>query len=98
VTRPERLIHAVAKDGPGVVVLNWTPAHGGLLDELARTMLGAGVARITCVGDASKSPAELPREDGIEVRKFPNGRLGIIPALDQIEAAAKALHAALEGI
>lgn len=79
-TRPERLIHAVAKDGPGVVVLNWTPAHGGLLDELARTMLGAGVARITCVGDASKSPAELLREDGIEVRT-----LALDPALGSEE-------------
>ncbi|MBC7975223.1 MAG: hypothetical protein H7138_09575, partial [Myxococcales bacterium] len=35
---------------------------------------------------------------GIAVRRFPNGRLGIIPALDQIEAAAQALGAALREV
>lgn len=39
-----------------------------MLDELARTMADAGVARITCVGDASQSLPEQRRTDGIEVR------------------------------
>ena len=34
-------------------------------------------------------------ERGIAVRRFPQGRLGIIPALDQIEPAAHALGTAL---
>jgi hypothetical protein len=29
------------------------------------------------------------------VRQFPNGKIGIIPALDQLDAAAKALEEAL---
>lgn len=55
-------------DGPGIVVLNWSTASEGLLDELARTMADAGVGRITCVGDASKSLPEQQRGDGIDVR------------------------------
>ncbi|MFV8750990.1 hypothetical protein ACNOYE_10635 [Nannocystaceae bacterium ST9] len=66
-TRPERHLDASATDGPGIVVLHWSRASAGLLDELARTMAGAGVARITCVGEVADAP-ELARADGIEVR------------------------------
>lgn len=39
--------------------------------------------------------AESLEDRGIAVRRFPGGRLGLIPALDQIEPAARALAAAL---
>jgi Trk K+ transport system NAD-binding subunit len=46
-----------------VVVLHWSPAHAGLVDELARTMAGAGVGRITCVRDEAFTPTrERQRE------------------------------------
>jgi hypothetical protein len=65
VIRPRRL-DAASTDGPGIVVLNWSPASVGLLDQLARVMTGAGVARITCVSDASwPNPW---RAEGIDVR------------------------------
>jgi hypothetical protein len=46
----------VASEGPGVVVMQWTPRSLGLVDALARTMADAGVARITCVGEAIGAP------------------------------------------
>ena len=48
--------------------------------------------------DAGAKSAELAAaldDRGLTVRRFPGGRLGIIPALDQIEAAAAALAGAL---
>lgn len=61
---------AVATDStrsPGVVVLHWSPASAGLIDELARTMAGAGVATITCVGDGIE-PMPTRQLRGVEVR------------------------------
>lgn len=40
-----------------MVVLHWSPASAGLVDELARVMGSAGVTRITCVGDQIKKNA-----------------------------------------
>ncbi len=40
-----------AKTGPGIVVLHWSPASAGLIDELARVMASVAVTRITCVSD-----------------------------------------------
>ncbi len=69
-TRPERHLDAAPTDGPGVVVLNWSTANLGLLDELARTMTDAGVARITCVGEGLEptEPRGIGNGNGIEVR------------------------------
>lgn len=50
------------------MVLNWSTASVGLLDALARTMAGAGVARITCVGDPARLPSTPWSSEGIEVR------------------------------
>jgi hypothetical protein len=42
-----------------VVVLHWSPASAGLIDELARVMAPVGVTRITCVGsEVSESSAK----------------------------------------
>ncbi|MBA2541100.1 MAG: aldehyde dehydrogenase family protein [Deltaproteobacteria bacterium] len=60
------------------------------------THAGLGAYRVIDAGAKSAALAKSLAEDGIEVRRFPNGRLGIIPALDQIEAAAHALGAALK--
>ena len=64
------------------------------LDEvLAKTRAnGLGAYRVI---DASAELAESLAHHGIAVRTFPSGKLGIIPALDQLEAAAAALREAL---
>jgi 4-aminobutyrate aminotransferase-like enzyme len=50
---------------------------------------GIGAYRVI---DGGKALADSLADRGIAVRQFPNGKLGIIPALDQIEAAAAALR------
>ena len=42
--------------------------------------------------------ADALAERGVAVRRFPGGRLGLIPALDQIKRAARALSGALDGL
>jgi 4-aminobutyrate aminotransferase-like enzyme/GNAT superfamily N-acetyltransferase len=61
------------------------------------TAAGAGVYRVlTATSPAvANTLADALTERGLPVRRFPGGRLGIIPALDQAEAAAAALGAAL---
>jgi hypothetical protein len=49
------------------VVLHWSPASAGLVDELARTMAGVGLARITCVRDGTEPPSQR-HVQGVEVR------------------------------
>jgi 4-aminobutyrate aminotransferase-like enzyme/ribosomal protein S18 acetylase RimI-like enzyme len=66
------------------------------LAQVAATGLGA--YRVLDAGAAAAPLAAALAERGICVRKFPNQRLGIIPALDQIEAAAHALGAALREV
>jgi 4-aminobutyrate aminotransferase-like enzyme len=53
---------------------------------------GLGAYRVI---DGDKDTLESLAEHHIAVRQFPNGKLGIIPGLDEIEAAAKALGEAL---
>ncbi|HLT35423.1 MAG TPA: hypothetical protein VK034_04035 [Enhygromyxa sp.] len=53
--------------GPGIVVLHWSPASAGLIEELARTMADAGVATITCVRDRAEPPTSRQAR-GVEVR------------------------------
>jgi len=53
---------------------------------------GLGAYRVV---DGNKELLESLAEHHIGVRLFPNGRLGIIPALDQLDAAAAALREAL---
>lgn len=53
---------------------------------------GLGAYRVI---DATADALESFAEHHIGVRQFPNGKLGIVPALDQIEAAAKAIGEAL---
>jgi acyl-CoA reductase-like NAD-dependent aldehyde dehydrogenase/4-aminobutyrate aminotransferase-like enzyme/GNAT superfamily N-acetyltransferase len=56
---------------------------------------GLGAYRVIDAGARSAALADALAARGIAVRRFPNGKLGVIPALDQIEAAAHALGAAL---
>ena len=73
------------------------PTASAALDQaLAKvTSAGLGAYRVIDAGGKAGALADALAERGIAVRRFPNGRLGIIPALDQIEAAAHALGAAL---
>lgn len=56
---------------------------------------GLGAYRVIDAGTRSAAFAQALAARGIAVRRFPNGRLGVIPALDQIEAATHALGGAL---
>jgi 4-aminobutyrate aminotransferase-like enzyme/ribosomal protein S18 acetylase RimI-like enzyme len=56
---------------------------------------GAGAYRVIDAGDRAAALAATLAERGVRVRRFPGGRLGVIPALDQIEAAAGALAGGL---
>lgn len=62
------------------------------------TSAGLGAYRVIDAGAMAGSLADALAERGIRVRRFPNQCLGIIPALDQIEAAAHALGAALREV
>lgn len=61
------------------------------------TAPGLGAYRVIHAGDGAAALADNLAERGIAVRRFPGpgGRLGIVPALDQVEAAAAALEDAL---
>ena len=52
---------------------------------------GLGAYRVISAGDKAAALAEQLADRGLVVRRFPGGRLGIIPALDQVEAAARAM-------
>jgi acyl-CoA reductase-like NAD-dependent aldehyde dehydrogenase/4-aminobutyrate aminotransferase-like enzyme/ribosomal protein S18 acetylase RimI-like enzyme len=62
------------------------------------TSAGLGAYRVIDAGAMAGSLAAALAERGIAVRRFPNQHLGIIPALDQIEAAGHALGAALREV
>jgi acyl-CoA reductase-like NAD-dependent aldehyde dehydrogenase/4-aminobutyrate aminotransferase-like enzyme len=64
-------------------------AASAALDRVLPNAAGIGAYRVV---QAGARVADALAERGIAVRRFPNGRLGIVPALDQIEAAAKALE------
>ena len=59
---------------------------------------GLGAYRVIDAGDRAVQLAAQLAERGVSVRRFPGGRLGVAPALDQIEAAAAALGEALRGL
>jgi 4-aminobutyrate aminotransferase-like enzyme len=56
------------------------------------TVRGLGAYRVV---DGAPELADTLAHHGIAVRRFPSGALGIIPALDQIDAAAAAIREAL---
>ena len=56
---------------------------------------GLGAYRVIDAGARSAALAQALAARGIAVRRFPNDRLGVIPALDHIEAATHALGGAL---
>ena len=62
------------------------------------TSAGLGAYRVIDAGALATPLADALATRGIAVRRFPNGRLGVIPALDQIDAAAHALGAALRDV
>ena len=62
------------------------------------TAHGLGAYRVIDAGAKATAIADALVQRGLRPRRFPNGRLGIIPALDEIDAAAKALGAALQEI
>jgi ribosomal protein S25 len=55
------------------------------------TASGLGAYRVISAGVAAKAIARALEDRGVLVRTFRGGRLGIIPALDQLDAAAAAL-------
>jgi RHH-type proline utilization regulon transcriptional repressor/proline dehydrogenase/delta 1-pyrroline-5-carboxylate dehydrogenase len=66
----------------------------GASAALDRALAGADAAGLGAyrVVRATSRVADSLAERGIALRRFPNGRLGIVPALDQIEAAAASLQ------
>jgi 4-aminobutyrate aminotransferase-like enzyme len=57
---------------------------------------GFGAYRVINAGDRAAALADHLADRGLRARRFPGGKLGIIPAIDQLEAAAHALGAALK--
>jgi acetylornithine/succinyldiaminopimelate/putrescine aminotransferase len=64
----------------------------GACAALERALPGSAGLGAYRVITAPARVADALAERGIALRRFPGGRLGVIPALDQIEAAAKALE------
>ena len=56
---------------------------------------GLGAYRVIDAGERAGALAQQLAQHGVRVRRFPQGRLAIVPALDQIESAARALQGAL---
>ena len=56
---------------------------------------GLGAYRVISAGDKAAALAEHLADRGLRVRTYPGGRIAIVPALDQLEAAAAALATAL---
>src|SRR5262249_21370515 len=55
------------------------------------TAHGLGAYRVIDGADHANEIVAALGRSGVRVRRFPNRRIGIVPALDQIEDAAKAL-------
>jgi 4-aminobutyrate aminotransferase-like enzyme len=72
-------------------------AASAALDQACAPLPSAGLGayRVIDAGARAQPIAAALADRGIAVRRFPNGKLGIIPALDRIEADAQALGAAL---
>jgi RHH-type transcriptional regulator, proline utilization regulon repressor / proline dehydrogenase / delta 1-pyrroline-5-carboxylate dehydrogenase len=71
-------------------------ALGGALGGV--TAAGLGAYRVIDPGASSAALVAGLAARGIAVRRFPNQRIGVIPALDQIEVAARTLGAALREV
>jgi hypothetical protein len=79
--------------------LDITTASAALDHALAKVpSAGLGAYRVIDPGSRSAALADALAQRGLAVRRFPSGRLGVIPALDQIEAAGHALGAALRDL
>jgi 4-aminobutyrate aminotransferase-like enzyme len=59
---------------------------------------GLGAYRVVDAGERAHAIATGLADRGIAVRRFPNDRIAIIPALDQLDAAAAALAAAVKDL
>jgi acyl-CoA reductase-like NAD-dependent aldehyde dehydrogenase/4-aminobutyrate aminotransferase-like enzyme len=59
---------------------------------------GQGLYRVISAGDRAASITDALRDRGVRVRRFPGGRLGVVPPLDTAAAAARALGAALREV
>jgi RHH-type transcriptional regulator, proline utilization regulon repressor / proline dehydrogenase / delta 1-pyrroline-5-carboxylate dehydrogenase len=72
-------------------------AQSRALDTALGSLRGAKASGLGAyrVLDASPELAKSFADHGIAVRQFPNGKLAIIPALDQIDAAAAAITEAV---
>lgn len=72
---------------PGIVVLNWSSAAHGLLDELARTMATRSLRKVTCVGEVEvleRAPAR--------------GELELVALAHEPDASSELLVERLRGI
>jgi acyl-CoA reductase-like NAD-dependent aldehyde dehydrogenase/4-aminobutyrate aminotransferase-like enzyme len=59
---------------------------------------GLGAYRVVDAGERAHAIATGLADRGIAVRRFPNDRIAIIPALDQLDTAAAALAAAVKDL
>jgi 4-aminobutyrate aminotransferase-like enzyme len=56
---------------------------------------GLGAYRVIDAGERAGALAQQLAQHGLRARQYPQGRLAIVPALDQLDAVARALQAAL---
>ncbi|MCA9701436.1 MAG: hypothetical protein KC431_28195 [Myxococcales bacterium] len=96
-TQPQSTTEPAAEmaDGPGIVIMHWSPRNIGLVDELVRTMAGADFGRITCIADA-EVPGGLREHPGVDLRLLTfDPRLGSDELSERLRAlkivAAKAV-------
>jgi hypothetical protein len=59
---------------------------------------GLGLYRVLDAGGRADEVFAHCRARGVLLRRFPGGRLGVVPALDQAEAVAERLGEALAGL
>ncbi len=62
------------------------------------TVRGLGAYRVIDAGERAHTIATGLEDRGVRVRRFPNGRIAVIPALDQLDVAASALAAAVKDL
>lgn len=65
------------------------------LGATALPSAGLGAYRVLSAGSRAPALADHLADRGLRVRTFPGGRIALVPALDQLEAAAAALATAL---
>jgi hypothetical protein len=58
---------------------------------------GLGLYRVIDAGDKAEDLFVHCRNHGVVLRRFPGGRLGVVPTLDQAVVVGERLHAALAG-